>query len=314
MEKMKLPQRSVFAAVLLALITLAGWPSAAAAAVSCDQILKNAKKTGKLPTVTHIVDWGIITMTSALGSCKEPIEVWRDRHITWIKVSKGTRAAPKVAAPKVAAPKITTPKTRKAAAPLPLPPPEPCNQRLKNFWRQTTVSIRGENYYLSQVFTIDQDNDGVTDNLGFTLKARGKPDMVVRYFASPGQISGKALPGIGIGNDQLVARFCFGRVDLGAPPEDIATSAAEEESFKLPDLAKQMKRQKAGLPLNEPKPALGQENKKSFSLKFWIITVASSLMFIVVIAIIVIVTKPKWEHLLKHGGDDEDNEDDEDEE
>lgn len=322
MERIKFSRLGVFAAVLLALVTLAGWPEAVAAAVSCNQILKNAKKTKTPPIVTHNVDWGIITMTSALGSCREPIEVWRARHITWIKVTKGTKAAAKITMPKITKPKITKPKTAKASAPVPPPAveparaaAEPCNQQLKNFWRQTAVSVRGQTYYLSQVFAIDQDNNGVTDNLGFNLKARGKPDMTIRYFASPGQISGRDLPGIGIDNDQLIARFCFGRVDFGAPPEDIATTSAAEESFKLPDLAKQMKRKKAGLPLDEPKPAPVEEKKKSFGLKFWIITVASSLLFIIVIAIIVIVTKPKWEHLLKHeGGDDEDDEDGEDEE
>ncbi len=314
MERIKLPPRSAFAAMLLAIIILAGGP--ASAAVSCDQILKNAEKTGKPPIVTHIVDWGIITMTSDLGSCKEPIEVWRARHITWIKVTKGTKAAPKITMPKITTPKIATPKiagpkTPKASAPV-SPPPEPCSQRLKNFWRQTAVSVNGETYYLSQVFTIDQDNDGVTDNLGFTLKARGKPDMAIRYFASPEQISGRDLPEIGIGNDQLVARFCFGRADFGEPPEEIAAAADSGESFKLPDLAKQMERKKAGLPLDEPPPASEREKGKPLGLKFWIITVASFFLFIVVIAIIVIVTKPKWEHMLKH--DDGDDGDDEDEE
>ncbi len=321
MERMKLPPRSVFAAVLSVLVTLAGWPSMAAAAVSCDEILKNAEKTGKPPAVNHIVDWGIITMTSALGSCREPIEVWQARRITWIKVTKGAKAAPK----------ITVPKTEKAAAPVPpvpsvaavpsVPsvaaepgPAKPCNQRLKNFWRQTAISVRGVSYYLSQAFTIDQDNDGVTDNLGFTLKARGKPDMVIRYFASPGQISGRALPGIGIGNDQLIARFCFGRVDFGEPPKETAAAADDGGSFKLPDLAKQMERKKAGLPLDEPAPASVEEKEKPLSLKFWIIIMASSLLFIVVIAIIVIVTKPKWEHLLKRDGGDDDENDDEEEE
>ena len=315
MDRIKLPPPSAFAAVLVALVIIAGRPATAvaAAAVSCDQILKNARKTKIPPTVVHIVDWGIITMTSALGSCREPIEVWRDRRITWIKVTKGSKIAPKII------PKIARPGTAKAGALIPPPPEparppaaEPCNQRLKNFWRQTAISVKGVSYYLSQVFTIDQDDDGVTDNLGFTLKARGKPDMVIRYFASPGQISGRDLPGIGIDNDQLVARFCFGRVDFGDPPEEIAAAADEGESFKLPDLAKQMKRQKAGLPLDEPEPALEQEKKKPLGLKFWIITVASSFLFIVVVAIVVIVTKPKWEHLLKH--DDEDDDDEEDEE
>ncbi len=320
MEMKKLSPRSAVAAVLLALITLAGRSGPASAAVSCDRILKNAKKTGTPPTVTHIVDWGIITMTSALGSCREPIEVWRERRITWIKVVKGTKIAPKIGAPK----------TAKAAAPVPPPEPvreparepvvKPCNQRVKNFWRKTAVSVQGKTYYLSQVFTIDQDNDGVTDNLGFTLKARGKPDIVIRYFASPGQISGRDLPGIGIDNDQLVARFCFGRADFGDPPEDITASSSADggdgggESFELPNLAKQMERKKAGLPLDEPEPAPDQEKKKPLGLKFWIVTVASSFMFIVVIAIIVIVTKPKWEHLLKHAGDDEDEDEDEDDE
>ena len=314
MRRIKLPPPSAFAAMLLALVIIAGWPVAAAAAVvSCDRIIKNAEKTGTPPIVTHIVDWGIITMTSALGSCKEPIEVWRARHITWIKVVKGTKVAPKIATPRIA-----TPKTAKASALIPpVPAVEPCNRQLKNFWRQTAISIQGVRYYLFDAFTIDQDNDGVTDNLGFTLKARGKPDMVIRYFASPGQISGRDLPGIGIDNDQLVSRFCFGRADFGEPPEDItaatATTDGGGESFKLPDLAKQMERKKAGLPLDEPNPAPGQDKGKSPGLKFWIVTVASSFLFIVVIAVIVIVTKPKWEHLLKHDGDDEEGEEEEEE-
>ena len=326
-ERMKLSPRSIFAAVLLAFITLAGRSSPAVAAVSCDRILKNAEKTGKPPTVTHIVDWGIIAMTSALGSCREPIEVWRARHITWIKVIRGTKVPPKTVPPKTVPPKTVPPKTvppmaAKATAPAPPleptrepmrePAVEPCNRQLKNFWRQTAISIHGVRYYLSQAFTIDQDNNGVTDNLGFTLKARGKPDMVIRYFASPGQISGRDLPGIGIGNDQPVSRFCFGRADFGDPPKDITPTADDGGSFKLPDLAKQMKRKEAGLPLDEPKPAPGQEKKKPLGLKFWIVSVASVLLFIVVIAIIVIVTKPKWEHLLKHNGDDDEGEEEED--
>jgi len=313
--------RPLFAALILAGLFLASGEAALAARVSCDVILKEAQKTKKAPTVTLVADWGIVEMESEAGTCKEPVEVWRARGITWIKVTKGRKksAAPaakpqpaKPAAPKAEGllpPAKTEPTPMQAPLPEARPATKPCDMALEDFWRQTSVELRGELYFLTKAVTIDQDGDSITDNVSFTLGTRGGGNLQVRYFARPGQVSGRTLPGLELRDDTVIPRLCFGKAEFGEPPE---APQVASQTFKTPDLAKQMERKKQGLPLVEPEEKPEGEEDKPKSLKFWIVVVAGSILFIVLVAIGAIVTRSKWMPLLKRG--DSEDEDDDDEE
>ena len=57
-----------------------------------------------------------------------------------------------------------------------------CDKELGQFWQPRELTVEGTRFWLSRVFTIDADNDGRTDDVGFILKAEGQTDLIVRYI------------------------------------------------------------------------------------------------------------------------------------
>ncbi len=109
-----------------------------------------------------------------------------------------------------------------------------CGRDLREFWKPGEFLVNGASHWLVRVFTIDLDGDGQVDNLGFRLRPREGPDLLLRHFEPPGTRGLAALPGLEPPAGVKVSEFCFGRVEFPVPeeiPEDTA------KALGMPDLA-----------------------------------------------------------------------------
>ena len=95
----------------------------------------------------------------------------------------------------------------------------------------------GRTYWLSKAFTLDDDNDGVVDNVGFILKAEGRPDLYIYYFPGQGRQSVVTVPTLRLKDDRDVLAICFGQEEFKKPKEK---DEAPERPFKVPDLAAEL--------------------------------------------------------------------------
>ncbi len=253
--------------------------AAAAPEADCDTLLEKAAKADEIPEVTIDSATNSVRIRTSEGECVEqlsvstappaapgPPETAREAPRT---APTPLRAAPSVTEapepePAPAAPKTAEPgkpfETHPFFRPQPAPPPGPrpldgsqgetakapapppapeCAGDLGTLWKQGEHDIRGSTYWLSQVFTIDLDGDGRTDNVGFRLKAANTPDLVIRYFAAPGQPAGRSVPTLRLDDEEVISGLCFARVSFDTPrPKDREPEPVR--AFETPDLAKEM--------------------------------------------------------------------------
>jgi hypothetical protein len=109
-----------------------------------------------------------------------------------------------------------------------------CDKKLGEFWQAKDVSVRGTDFWLWRVFTIDTNIDGRTDDVGFILKAEGQKDLVVRYIKTIGAISGRTVPALRLDDETDIPRLCFGQVTFERPVPPIDKPFI---AFKVPDLS-----------------------------------------------------------------------------
>ncbi len=290
--------------------------AAAAPETDCETLLEKAAKADEIPEVTIDSATNSVRIRTSEGECVErlsastappaapgPPEPARAAPRT---APTPLRAAPSVTevpepAPAPAIPETAEPgkpfETHPYFRPQPAPPPGPrpldgsrgetakapapppaadCAGDLGALWKKGEHDIRGSRYRLSQVFTIDLDGDGRTDNVGFRLKAAKTPDLVIRYFAAPGQPAGRSVPTLRLDDEEVISGLCFARVSFDTPrPKDRETGRA----FETPDLAREMmakgdtaRRMKQGL-------AAGSERGGTGAAGLWAgIAVASVLL------------------------------------
>ena len=100
---------------------------------------------------------------------------------------------------------------------LALSPAADCTTDLNSLWEKGEHDIRRTTYWLSQVFTIDLDGDRRTDNVGFRLKAANTPELVIRYYAGPGNLAGRSVPTLRLDDEDVISRLCFGQVSFEKP-------------------------------------------------------------------------------------------------
>ena len=95
------------------------------------------------------------------------------------------------------------------------------------------------------VYTIDLDSNNRVDDVGFRLKARRKPDLVISYLR--GDPPGGTIPELQLSDEGVIERLCFGirvfemprastqtipdlaaetksRMDIKAPPKESETA------------------------------------------------------------------------------------------
>ena len=110
-----------------------------------------------------------------------------------------------------------------------------CDKELGQFWQPRELTVEGTRFWLSRVFTIDADNDGRTDDVGFILKAEGQTDLIVRYIRTIGKVSGRTLPDLRLADEDDIPRLCFGQVNFQRPVE---VTTEPFTAFKIPDLSR----------------------------------------------------------------------------
>jgi len=131
--------------------------------------------------------------------------------------------------------------------------PDPGNcQNLSDVWSPGFHKVSGRPYWLDRAFTLDDDANGVIDNIGFILKADDKPDLYIYYFPSPGRQSVITAPTLRLTDDRGIQRICFGQEEFKKPKEKVKT---KPKAFKTPDLAAELAAKQV-----KPKPqAAGSE-------------------------------------------------------
>lgn len=122
------------------------------------------------------------------------------------------------------------------------PDPKAC-RKLDKAWSPSIHKVSGTKYWLDRAFTLDDNNDGAVDNVGFLLKAEDKPEIYIYYFPGSGRQSVNTVPTLRLKDDREVPKICFGQAKFEKykPPKK-----KQEGVFVVPDLAKQLKEKSEG--------------------------------------------------------------------
>ncbi len=305
--------RCLFLVAFSVFMISGGGNALAAGEIECSTLLANAAKTGKKPSVYYAKDWGIIHIQTSSEKCIEPIEVWKARRLPWkvIKLAKGA-SPPAIgsAENRLNSMKkdIQLPKAEQVFSPPPISGgplySSDCNRRLNEFWFQGGHLIDGQFYWLSDVYTIDHDGNGIVDNIGFRLKSQGVSDIDIRYFAPNGNIQGSEIDKLKLASDKVIPWICFGRISFAEPP------AVEHpnEMLNRPDLARDMMA-KSGAVTDKAK----EKNKNKNEIKAKKSQPRGALFWLLTGSLILVIGGGGafWFVRLRRGSDDEYESDDE---
>jgi hypothetical protein len=177
--------------------------------VPCNTLIGKMLKAGKVPTVMIDTDFGIVRITTTDRHCLEPLEEFQRRKLLWPfkKFAQGD------------IPKKIKKASSSAIKSVPDAPKSPCDLTLAKYWSKGRHTINGAEYWLSEIFTIDRNKDGYTDNLGFKMIAKDHSSRIIRYFGSEEQESARQLSSMALPDDSIIERFCFGRTSFNEPPQ-----------------------------------------------------------------------------------------------
>ncbi len=335
------------AVLVLAVSLVLQLPDAAAAAgADCDALLEKAAKADEIPEIIIDSSTNSISIRTSQGECVEQLSA-----PTQPSAAPGppqTALVPAPAAPPVAeapepkpAPAALKPaepgkpfKTHPYFRPQPMPPPRSlggpqgetakvsglspaadCTIDLNSLWEKGEHHIRGTTYWLAQVFTIDLDGDRRTDNVGFRLKVANTPDLVIRYYAGPGQLAGRSVPTLRLDDEDVISSLCFAQVSFDKPRRK-ARKPEPPRAFETPDLEKEM------MAKGKPAPAGTQAERGGVVPNgLWAAFAAVSGLIVAAGGIGVYLTRRKWLPALKQlgktrrkdGGEEEDEEEEEEE-
>ncbi len=342
------------AVLVLAVSLVLQRPDAAAAAgADCDALLEKAAKADEIPEIIIDSSTNSLRVRTSQGECVEQLSSPTapssapEPPETAVQAPQTAPvtppAAPPVAEaaepkPAAAAPKAAEPgkpfETHPYFRPQPMPPPRSlggpqgetakapapspaadCTTDLKSLWEKGEHDIRGATYWLSQVFTVDLDGDRRTDNVGFRLKAANTPELVIRYYAGPGNLAGRSVPTLRLDDEDVISRLCFGQVSFDKPRRK-DRKMEPPRPFETPDLEKEM------MAKGNPAPAVTQAERSGVVPSgLWAAIAAVSGLVVAAGGIGVYLTRRKWLPALKQlgkarrkDGEEEDDEDDEEEE
>lgn len=139
-------------------------------------------------------------------------------------------------------------------------------QNLSEVWPPGFYEVSGRRYWLDRAFTLDEDNNGAVDNIGFILKAEDRPELFIYFFPGGGRQSVVTVPTLRLTDDRDVVKICFGQEEFEKPREKPKT---KPDAFKAPDLAAELAakldKPKAGYEdVSGPGGAGGTAPKKAF--------------------------------------------------
>jgi len=93
-----------------------------------------------------------------------------------------------------------------------------CVTDLTSVWPAGLHQYSGKWYWLKKVFTLDEDNDGNVENVGFILKSEGLPDIQIYYRPSSGRQSIVSVPTLRLGDASTIGRLCLNQQVYRKPP------------------------------------------------------------------------------------------------
>jgi len=155
-----------------------------------------------------------------------------------------------------------------------------CDRTIGDFWGPGEIDIKGSKYYLSGAFTVDKDGDGWVDNVGFKLKLVGRVGNVIRYFDSPGRLSGQTTPDLKLPNDSDITRLCAGDVMFKLPKR--FQSKEEEKEEKEPEKAPEPGQETVKEPEKEkPEEAPKEKPKKGPSKAAMLVITGAGILLLI---------------------------------
>ncbi len=290
------------AVLSLPLILLAA--AAGAQSVSCDKLLEDARRSGESPGVSISSARATVTLMTSRWRCTEPLAKFSLRKLDprWAgrdedsgsggDSSSGGRSGAK--------------KYRSVR----------CDKHPREFWSATTLEIDGAEYWLAKVFTLDLDNDGHADNVGFRLRSHDSLDRTLRYRTKGRKLSAADIPQLRLDDEDMIARMCSSSISFPEPESVDEARQTEEEpeqkqtkqkkGFSLPDLAKLSRRIKA------PPNSAQSSADKTWKTPVWLWVgggVAVALLLLGGVVVVLLMRRRKAED----GGDEEDEDDYDDE-
>lgn len=236
----------------LSLFCLASWPVAAQNG-GCDALVNEAIRAGEIPSVIVDPKTKEAQLVTSKGTCVEAAGKWATRRLPGVPAEPAVRR-------EVPGPAAEAPKPAAAPPPRPSAPPAPkCDRILEGLWGPMRVRVGGEIFWLARVHTIDFDNDGRTDNLGFKLKSKRGQEVALRYFAEVGDVGANSLPELQLDDDRNIGRICFGELDLAEPAEPVIPTMSGMSGMSgmvsmAPDLAAQARARVEGKATDEAAP------------------------------------------------------------
>ena len=129
-------------------------------------------------------------------------------------------------------------KTSKSKEPVQKPPEPKACHGLAKVWKAGFHTISGTRYWLDRAFTLDGNNDGVVDDIGFILKTEGKADITIYYFPGQGRQSVIAAPALRLKDDRDLEKICFGQEEFKKPEPE--KKGGGPSTFQVPDLAAEL--------------------------------------------------------------------------
>jgi hypothetical protein len=238
-----------------------------AASISCSKIISGARTSRQTPKV--IIDtWkGILTIKGSYDTCKGPLEVWGDRRIanyqTTRMSSKSNRTAPQV---KLSAKLLLLRLKQRQSKPLVKssvtdqgeiivvgPLHTRCEIELRDVWKGGLYEIRNTSYYLGRIFTIDNNHDGITDNVGFVFQRSRQPELKAYHNQLAGNLHISAVKGLQALKFSEIASICFGQVKFSVPEEKLRAKKKSKpaQAFIIPDITQEIKDKVADNPTAE---------------------------------------------------------------
>jgi hypothetical protein len=217
--------------------------------IDCDILVVKVHETNTIPQVTIDPSWGIIRIAIPEFYCREPVEMWRDRALSWpVDIAHKSEASPVLNLPKNKVveenlkksersntnpvseeslnpkneftPKLTATYPLKNSHNKKLPyrqSVELCDFKIEDTWSAGYHRIGDVEYLLSKIFTIDGNEDGVADNLSFIMVGADLSLLTIRYFDQKGKLTAREIPTLYFPSSMEVSKVCLDSISYGIP-------------------------------------------------------------------------------------------------
>ncbi len=197
-----------------------------------------------------------------------------------------------------------------------------CDRELTDFWKAGEHNIGGQKTTLTGVFTVDLDNDGRVDNVGFKIGASGRIGNVLGYYpVSKGRLSARSIPTLRLDNDDDLRRLCagditFSTMTLKDKQKAVGSSKRRQSgSTRKPKTVKKTAESEKTAAEKDPVEEQQEEvsaEEKTENLVFWAIIVASVFFLMGAIGVFLAIRNLRGRD--EEDDDEEDDDEDEDEE